>query len=122
MLEQKYINFYILTKIHNIYALTEIHKHVCFNRDTWDPSLMFVMMGAHAIALPFYQLVVKRIYNEGRGVALSGDKFGLPPVTNPIDLKVCMCLCVCARCVCVCVSAQGGYVCVCVCVYVSHFA
>ena len=46
------------------------------------------MVGAHMIALPFYQLVVKRIYNEGRGVALSGDKFGLPAIANPVDVKV----------------------------------
>lgn len=54
----------------------------------WDPSLVFVMGGAHLIAIPVYHMYVKKVWSEGSGKSLRGMTFGLPPINGKVDLKL----------------------------------
>jgi len=47
----------------------------------WDPTLVFVMAGSLAVALPGYRLVFRR------GAPLIGGKFSLP-AKRPLDLPL----------------------------------
>jgi uncharacterized membrane protein YedE/YeeE len=54
----------------------------------WDPSLIFVMAGAHLVAMPVYHAYIKGVWQEGKGTSLRGMKFGLPPTNGKVDAKL----------------------------------
>ena len=56
--------------------------------DKWDASLIFVMVGAHLMVLPFYHSVIKPMWDNGKGQSLRGKPFGLPPTNGKVDAKV----------------------------------